>query len=47
MKIKKKKKKITIVAEILVDEDFDTMNLCICENITPDDIHDCFVGESD
>lgn len=41
------RKRITIVADILVDENFNTVNLCTCENITPDDIHDYFVGESE
>ena len=27
------KKRITIVADILVDEDFDTNYLCICEDV--------------
>lgn len=41
------KKRITIVADILVDEDFDTDLLYICEDVTSQDIHETFVGVSD
>lgn len=42
------KKRITIVAEILVDEDFDTNLLCICEWNNPMVGHpDVYVGRSD
>lgn len=42
-------KRITIVADILVDEDFDTNFLCICEDKADQinmDAPDVFVGES-
>ena len=41
------KKQITIVAEILVDEDFDTNVLCICQDTTSENVHETFVGQSD
>lgn len=41
------KKRITIVADILVDEDFNTDYLAICVDATPDDIHETFVGQTD
>jgi len=42
------KKRIIIIADILVDEDFDTDYLTIAEWIDMGDIHrDCYVGESD
>ena len=41
------KKRITIVADILVEEDFDTAYLCICEDVTPDDMPATFVGVSE
>lgn len=42
------KKRITIVADILVDEDFDTDCLCICEFVDTGSIHaDDFLGRSD
>lgn len=43
------RKQITIVAEILVDEDFDTNWLCICQQITNSllDQPDEYVGCSD
>ncbi len=39
----KVKKQITIVAEILVDEDFDTKHLCICQDTTSENVHETFV----
>lgn len=45
------KKRITIVADILVDEDFDTNYLCICEDISDqfnlDAPESLYVGWSD
>lgn len=41
------KKRITIVADILVDEDFDTNYLCICEWQDIGDNSDLFLGRSD
>lgn len=41
------KKRITIVADILVDEDFDTNYLCICEWQDIGDDSDLFLGRSD
>lgn len=44
------KKRITIVADILVDEDFDTNYLCICEDISDQfnlDALSSYVGRSD
>lgn len=41
------KKRVTIIADVLVDEDFDTGFLHICEDVTPKDIHETFVGGSD
>lgn len=44
------KKQITIVADILVDEDFDTDYLCICEDISDQtnlDGSEIFVGASE
>lgn len=43
--MKIKKKRITIVADILVDEDFDTNYLCICEWL-PDDGVESYLGQS-
>jgi len=41
------KKRITIVADILVDEYLDTNLLCICKDVTPQNMHETFVGYSD
>lgn len=41
------KKQITIVADVLVDENLDINDLCICQNTTPEDIHDTYAGISD
>lgn len=44
------KKRITIVADILVDEDFDTNFLCICEDVSDQyclDTPNLYVGQSD
>lgn len=46
----KLKKRITIIADVLVDEDFDTNLLCVCEDITdqtPLDSPSIYVGQSD
>ena len=43
----KVKKRITIIADMLVDGDFDMSHLSICQDITPKDIHETFVGQSD
>lgn len=42
-------KRITIIADILVDENFDTNYLCICEDVSDQmnlDSPNIFVGES-
>jgi len=44
------KKRISIVADILVDEDFDTNYLCICEDASDQtclDSYSLYVGRSD
>jgi len=44
------KKRITIVADILVDEDFDTDYLCICQDMSDQtnlDSYSLYVGRSD
>lgn len=46
----KVKKRITIIADVLVDEDFDTAFLCICEDVSeqaPLDSPSIYVGRSD
>ena len=46
----KVRKRITIVADVLVDEDFDTNFLCVCENQGLDgcmDNPEVYVGQSE